>query len=164
METKCVFFQFDIIINVLVSSFRFIISYGSTTIMNIFILTVRGSTCRRQILTSKVGPGLKGFKWVKKSGSSFFRFWGTHPRNPAPTSPSKHDTLKQCWATVVDSGPTLNQHCFNVSCSPRLTSTITTHKQKYNFIINLLPTENDSDKWGWQGHHRQVKQMGEKNN
>ena len=41
--------------------------------------------------------------------------------------PIKHDTLKQCWfnvgppsqwATVCDAGPTLNQHCFNVSCLP----------------------------------------------
>ena len=24
--------------------------------------------------------------------------------------------LFKCWASVADGGPTLNQHCFNVSC------------------------------------------------
>ena len=28
--------------------------------------------------------------------------------------PSKHETLTQCWASVADAGPTLNQHCVNV--------------------------------------------------
>ena len=75
METKG-FFQFKININVLVSffdSFEYL-CYGSKTIINIFTLTVWGSTLdltpyfysveidfrpdvyRRQILTSKVDP------------------------------------------------------------------------------------------------------------
>ena len=59
------FVEFEIIINVLVSSFPCIliyICYGSTTIINISTLTVRGSTLdnvyRRQILTSEVNPSL----------------------------------------------------------------------------------------------------------
>ena len=64
------FFQFEVIITVLVSSFRFIwipryLSYGSTSITNIFImLQCGGSTLgvriwrlyRRPILTRKVDP------------------------------------------------------------------------------------------------------------
>ena len=53
METNGVFFQFEIIMNGLVSSFGVIehLCYGSTAISNILILTVRGF--RRQNLTSK---------------------------------------------------------------------------------------------------------------
>ena len=43
METKG-FFQFEIIINVLVSDSFEYLRHGSTAIRNIFILTVRGST------------------------------------------------------------------------------------------------------------------------
>ena len=35
------------------------------------------------------------------------------------SAPNKHDAermLIQCWPIVYDAGPTLNQHCFNVSC------------------------------------------------
>ena len=32
--------------------------------------------------------------------------------------PRKHDILKQCCFNVCDAGPTLNQHCFNVSGVP----------------------------------------------
>ena len=31
-------------------------------------------------------------------------------------NPSKNDTLNQSWLNVGPAGPTLNQHCFNVSC------------------------------------------------
>ena len=34
------------------------------------------------------------------------------------TVPSKHNALNQCWSSVVEGGPTLNQHLFNVFCSP----------------------------------------------
>ena len=30
--------------------------------------------------------------------------------------PSKHDTSTQCWSTVYDAGPTLDQHWVDVSC------------------------------------------------
>ena len=30
--------------------------------------------------------------------------------------PSGRKTLKKCWSTVYDAGPTLNQHWFNVVC------------------------------------------------
>ena len=29
-----------------------------------------------------------------------------------------YQILGQCWASVVDGGPTLSKHWFNVSCSP----------------------------------------------
>ena len=28
--------------------------------------------------------------------------------------PGKHETLKQCWASLADGGPALSQHWFNV--------------------------------------------------
>ena len=31
---------------------------------------------------------------------------------------SKHDTLSQCWAHVVEGGPTFNQHWINISSLP----------------------------------------------
>ena len=30
--------------------------------------------------------------------------------------PGKHDTLKQCWASLADGGPALSQPWFNVPC------------------------------------------------
>ena len=30
--------------------------------------------------------------------------------------PCIHPVLFECWASVVDAGPLLTQHCFNVSC------------------------------------------------
>ena len=30
--------------------------------------------------------------------------------------PGKHDTLKQCWASITDGGPALSHHWFNVPC------------------------------------------------
>ena len=59
------FFQFDIFINILVSSFCFIyipICYGSTNIKHVYIPSVRATAFwrrwveRRQIWTSKVDP------------------------------------------------------------------------------------------------------------
>ena len=37
------------------------------------------------------------------------------PTKPQQT-PDIEQMLVQCWADVVDGGPTLNQHWFNVSC------------------------------------------------
>ena len=82
METKG-FFQFEIIINILFSSFCFIsICYGSAVIINILILSMRGSSlyvriwrlwtsCSdayiRQILTYEDGPRTERFKRHKHS-------------------------------------------------------------------------------------------------
>ena len=31
-------------------------------------------------------------------------------------TPSKHETLTQCWPTICDAGPASNQHWYNASC------------------------------------------------
>ena len=36
--------------------------------------------------------------------------------HPAQQTPDIESKLVQCWATVFDAGPTLNQHRFNVWC------------------------------------------------
>ena len=66
------FFQFEIIINVLVSSSFQYLYYGSTVnIINVLLsqygdrLQISGSqnVCKRQILTSKVNPRAVGIKY-----------------------------------------------------------------------------------------------------
>ena len=39
---------------------------------------------------------------------------GEHPMQYQ--RPGEHDTLKQGWASLEDSGPALSQHWFNVPC------------------------------------------------
>ena len=58
MENQSAFFQFEISINVSVSYFRFI--------YKTFIFFSAGTVFRRQILTSKDGPALKGLKRLAK--------------------------------------------------------------------------------------------------
>ena len=73
-ETKGVFFQFEIIINVLVNTFRFI-SIPINGHYKYFTLSVLGLTYsdvhRRQILTSKIGPVLKS-DWLIRQWDGFF--------------------------------------------------------------------------------------------
>ena len=35
---------------------------------------------------------------------------------PTQQTRDVHSVPVQCWASVADSGPTLNRHCVNVSC------------------------------------------------
>ena len=63
-EWKYKVFQFEISMNVLVSSFRSseYLCYMSTAIINILILSVRGSTLDVRFWRLKTVPALKGLK------------------------------------------------------------------------------------------------------
>ena len=56
-------------------------------------------------------------KYLTRGGCDYQDVRTTHEQNRIPQQTRAIDTLLgQCWASVVDDGPALAQHCVDVSC------------------------------------------------